>query len=234
MSIDAVLVRLLRPLLARATRGVLREQIEDRYLPDVFCSATRLYRAASQDVPKEKTVGARVMLRLAVFTIALFRSLQAHGVPAGEARALTSEIAWRVYRMLAWAPWKLTRVISNDPLVRVKAAMDLFMRFPYSRPGYSMGYVGTGKRVVAFDVSRCPVAEYFEREGLSDLCTASFCDLDFPLASEWGLELHRARTLARGADHCDFRYCSKKLAVGSEKDAVQQADAGGRALRGRR
>ena len=147
-----------------------------------------------------------VMVRLAAFAASLFRTLEARDLPAGRAQELTSAITWRIYRTLAWLPWKATRVISGDPLARVKAAMDLFMRFPYSRPGYHMDYVDGGNRCVAFDVLRCPVAEYFAREGLSELCAASFCDLDFALASEWSLELHRPLTLSRGNDLCDFRF----------------------------
>jgi len=84
--------------------------------------------------------------------------------------------------------------------------MDLFMRFPYNKPGYAIEYVVAGDEVVAFDVYRCPVAEYFVREGLSDLCAVCFCDLDFKLAQEWGLKLHRLHTLSRGGDRCDFRF----------------------------
>ncbi|MDH4139937.1 MAG: L-2-amino-thiazoline-4-carboxylic acid hydrolase [Coriobacteriia bacterium] len=60
-----------------------------------------------------------------------------------------------------------------------------------------MGHVDDGDWRVAFDVTRCPVADYFAREGLSGLCAASFCDLDFRLASEWNAELCRPLTISR-------------------------------------
>ena len=149
------------------------------------------------------------MIRLAAFTVCLFRTMEAREVPADRAKELTSEITWRIYRKLAWLPWKATRVLSGDPLVRAKATMDLLMRFPYSRPAYHMDYVDAGNERVAFDVSRCPVAEYFAREALSGLGAASFCGLDFALASEWGLDLDRPRTITQGNDRCDFRFCRR-------------------------
>lgn len=59
---------------------------------------------------------------------------------------------------------------------------------------------------LVFDCLRCPVAEYFVRHGEGDLCYATFCRLDFPLAEQWGGRLERAGTLAIGAPVCDFRW----------------------------
>jgi ubiquinone biosynthesis protein len=50
------------------------------------------------------------------------------------------------------------------------------------------------------------VAEYFLRHGEGDLCYATFCRLDFPLAEQWGGRLERTGTLAIGAPVCDFRW----------------------------
>jgi ubiquinone biosynthesis protein len=60
--------------------------------------------------------------------------------------------------------------------------------------------------VVAFDVRRCPVAEYLSAQGLSELCVEAWCNLDVPLASKWGARLERTGTLAQGAERCDFRW----------------------------
>jgi ubiquinone biosynthesis protein len=60
---------------------------------------------------------------------------------------------------------------------------------------------------VAFDVRRCPVAEHFRAEGLSQLCVESWCNLDYAVAEKWGARLERTTTLAEGAERCDFRWC---------------------------
>jgi ubiquinone biosynthesis protein len=63
-----------------------------------------------------------------------------------------------------------------------------------------------GEDVVAFDVRRCPVAEYFRAQGLSQVCVDAWCNLDLPLARKWGARLERTGTLAQGAERCDFRW----------------------------
>jgi ubiquinone biosynthesis protein len=100
----------------------------------------------------------------------------------------------------------LTRLRHGDPLRRVRLAMGWFRRFPYAAPGYRMVDVDCGEGEYGFDVLRCPAAEYFAAQGMSELCGEAFCDLDFPLAEEWGVELRRPETLARGGTRCDFRF----------------------------
>ncbi len=210
MGLDAILVTIVRPLIRHETRRAVATALGAGASRTVFAMTKALYREYSRSIPRESTIGARVMVRLAAHTAALFRSLLHHEVPDAKALRLTAEITWRVYRKLAWLPWAVTRLRSRDPLSRVRMAMDLFMRFPYARPGYRMHYVDCGDQTVGFDVHRCPVSEYFARAGLSKLCSAAFCDLDFPLADKWGLELHRGLTLSKGDAHCAFRYHPRK------------------------
>ena len=101
-------------------------------------------------------------------------------------------------------------------LGRVKRALDLFMVFPYAAPGYDMAYVDEGPGVVGFDVWRCPAAELFEAHGLSALCKEAFCDLDYPLADMWGVELERTHTLSTGGPCCNFRFRDKPTELASK------------------
>ena len=59
---------------------------------------------------------------------------------------------------------------------------------------------------VAFDCTKCPVAEFFGQPDASELCVQTFCRLDFPLAEKWGGKLKRNGTIASGAPVCDFRW----------------------------
>ncbi|MFQ5596376.1 MAG: L-2-amino-thiazoline-4-carboxylic acid hydrolase [Anaerolineae bacterium] len=103
--------------------------------------------------------------------------------------------------------------------------MDWFVRFPYTAPGYQMQYVEAEKNTVAFDVGwcptyRCPAADYFARQGLSELCVSAFCDLDPPLADQWGVTLERSQTLAGGATHCNFRFRPRQEKNGVEGETA--------------
>lgn len=97
-------------------------------------------------------------------------------------------------------------MVARTPIHRVRSAMNAYMRFPYASPGYEMEYVSAEGECVAFDVRRCPAADFFRRQGLSDLCVAAFCNLDYLLAEGWSVTLERSQTLAEGASHCDFRF----------------------------
>lgn len=206
MSADLLAIRLLRPLFVRAMRRALQDKFPPDELKQIIQDAWRHYDDLAQNLPIEPTRGARVMVQLAAMTVGLHNALCAAGLSGEEARETTAQVTWCVYEKLAMPPWQLTRPLAKDRLARVKRVMDWFMRFPYVAPGYDMRYVNAGEDAVAFDVYRCPAAEYFIDQGLSELCVSAFCNLDFPLADRWGVTLERSQTLASGATHCDFRF----------------------------
>ena len=80
----------------------------------------------------------------------------------------------------------------------------LTLSFPFNAPGYLIEPVSTTSGT-AFDVVRCPNADYFRGEGAIDLCTASWCNLDYALAELTSEKLVRTKTLVRGDGRCDFR-----------------------------
>ena len=81
---------------------------------------------------------------------------------------------------------------------------DVSLSFPFNAPGYRVEPVagGTG---TSFDVVRCPIADYFRKQGTIDLCSASWCGLDYAFAELTHQKLVRTKTLVRGDDRCDFR-----------------------------
>lgn len=81
---------------------------------------------------------------------------------------------------------------------------DVSLHFPFNAPGYLIE-AAEADGGTAFDVVRCPVADYFRREGSVDLCTATWCNLDYALAELTGEKLVRTKTLVRGDGRCDFR-----------------------------
>jgi len=64
---------------------------------------------------------------------------------------------------------------------------------------------------VGWDQKKCPVYEFFKKEGAVEL-TKAYCDMD-KLAAEFvsdHIELKRQRTLANGDNICDFYYYKKQ------------------------
>ncbi len=214
--LKALLKLLLTPAARRALRGSVRSREVERALQETW----RIYDRLLPKIPKESTWGGRLMVRLAACAVSLYRALLQMNVPGEEAARLVSAAAWLVYEKMALAPRVLAALVTRDPLRRLRMATDLFRRFPFGPPSYRMEDVPAESGVVAFDVLRCPVAEFFRREGQPELCVSTFCQLDFPLARTGGGTLERTSTIAAGAERCDFRW--RVLAQAPTRSALQR------------
>ncbi|MGM0578855.1 MAG: L-2-amino-thiazoline-4-carboxylic acid hydrolase [Myxococcota bacterium] len=192
----------LRPLVREALRGRLEPAEADAVLD----FALRDYAARRPRLPAEPGLNGRLMVRLAALTVGVYRALSDAGLSPEEARDLTARVTGSAYRRMAAVPGALSAMLAGDPVDRVRRATRTFRRFPFGPPAYRMEDVPADERTVAFDVLRCPAADYFRSQGLGPLCQAAWCDLDYPLARAWGTRLERTTTLAGGGARCDFRW----------------------------
>lgn len=199
-------IRLLKPILAPPTRRELAGRFDPCEIQAILDDAFNDYDTQAPDLPREASAGGRLMVHVAALTMGFYRALLARRVPESEARSLTAGVTWRAYDKMATIPTVFSTIGASSARDRVKRATDLFRRFPFSSPSYDMVDVDAADDVVAFDVRRCPAAAYFRAHGLGELCLASWCNLDFPLATRWGAGLDRSQTIAEGSDHCDFRW----------------------------
>ena len=204
--ISKLIVAGLRPFLIKAMRATLCDTVPADQLKLQIRATWQHYGALARELPAASTLGASIMTRLAAMTTAVYQSLRQAELPEAEAKEKTAQVSWLVYQKVTMPPWWLTRLLARNSLVRVRRAMGWFMRFPYTAPGYQMQFVPAAVDTVAFDVHRCPAADYFAGRGLSELCVSAFCNLDYPLADKWGVTLERPQTLASGAAFCDFRF----------------------------
>ncbi|HVA29546.1 MAG TPA: AarF/UbiB family protein, partial [Candidatus Baltobacteraceae bacterium] len=156
--------------------------------------------------PQQSTPGASIMTRLASVTIAAYRTLLPHVAVPEEATRIVYDIAWGLYREMGSLTWAATGTFASSDPTRLRLATDIFRTFPFSAPSYEWQSVAASGAATAFDCVRCPVAEYFENEGLSELCVQTWCALDFPLATLWHGRLERTGSIAGGAPRCDFRW----------------------------
>ncbi|MFI5303112.1 MAG: L-2-amino-thiazoline-4-carboxylic acid hydrolase [Polyangiales bacterium] len=206
------------PLAMRAARRALVGRVRVRLSPErgrftredvarVLDGAWRRYDEAVGRLPTQPTRGSAMNVRLACFTVSVLDELLATGAERDYTIELVADATWRVYRI--WARLaSVTGSKSNALAFAAKKASDregaVSLRFPFNAPGYVIEEVvtegGTG-----FDVVHCPVASYFRERGAVDLCTASWCNLDFALSEMTHQKLVRTKTLVRGADRCDFR-----------------------------
>ncbi len=203
-----------RPLLARVVRAELENvdylHLDRPAIERVLRKTWRLYEAEAPTLPEESTPGARLNVRLAALTLAVYRAVRAEGVSADDTRRGVTGAVWRVSRWWGVLPDTIARTVTRDSLRRLRICTDLFRRFPFNPPGYIMEDLPDVKSV-AFDVRRCSVAEYFLREGEGAVCQEAWCDQDFPLARMWDGRLDRTMTIAEGCTHCNFRWRSAKV-----------------------
>jgi len=135
----------------------------------------------------------------------MFRALLADGIERNYAIELVGDACWKIYGQWGRIPGTVARLRTRDPVRRMQTSVDMFLRFPFNRPGYrNEDRPEPAGR--ALDMLRCPVAEYLASHEASDLTLGSWCNLDFPLAHQWGGTLERHSSLAGGADRCDFRF----------------------------
>lgn len=157
-------------------------------------------------VPIQPTMGAVFTTHLAAATLAVHEVLVLHGVSAAESYRLLYDIGWRIYVQMGEPPLLVASAFTRDPHKRLKLATDLFRVFPFGSPSYEWRDVPSTDGAIAFDCTKCPVAEFFASQNASELCVQTFCRLDFPLAEKWGGQLKRTGTIASGAPLCDFRW----------------------------
>ncbi|MEO9130841.1 MAG: L-2-amino-thiazoline-4-carboxylic acid hydrolase [Sphingomonas sp.] len=162
-------------------------------------------------MPDEPTIGSGMNVRLACFTMSFFDALLAIGTDREYAIELVADVTWRVYRTWSVLASALTHLTPGKRTALAfavkrpgKAGGAVSLTFPFNAPGYVIETVPV-EAGTAFNVLRCPVAEYFRKQGAADLCSSSWCNLDYPLAELTDEKLVRTSTLVTGGHHCDFR-----------------------------
>lgn len=198
--------RVLRAVLAPLARKTLADALSADVVERAIASAFAAHEARADLGSREESWGGRLMMELASLTIGFHEALLRETRDEARARRLTAAVTWAAYRHMARLPGWYARVRSDQPLVQLRRATGAFRQAPFGLPAYVMRDVDAGEDVVAFDVLRCPVAELMHAHGLDQLCVESWCDLDFPLAREWGGWLERELALANGDSRCSFRW----------------------------
>lgn len=139
------------------------------------------------------------------WSCALYRALQEHSISDAEAVVVVEAIMADVYRPVPVAIFKLSRLRSAKRETRVKWILGMITGHVLPAPPFCYRHIPS-ETGVAFDVTLCPFASYFNEQGLPELTEPAAGNLDYVMAREWGVELIRTQTIAEGAAHCDFRW----------------------------
>ena len=165
------------------------------------------YNILKQNAPFEKTLGARIMLKNGIVSLALYRAIGKVAVGEDYATELCTDILWKFYIKQIRVQRFIARFLHRKPQQQMNMLQRIFLRFPLTRPGYDWKINEMGE-VSAYDITRCPVYDYFKSQGPNELefFRNSWCTLDFPLAEYLvrGGKYERTHTLSAGDDMCDM------------------------------
>ena len=144
---------LYRPLATRAARHVLVGRNRAPQSPDrgrctlgevnaLLKKAWIDYAARAKKLSPEPTVGSRMNVRLACFTMAFFEALLAVGTDRKYVIDLVADSAWRVYRLWSTIALGLSRLRPGKTTSLAFAVSkggerpNLSLSFPFNAPGY--------------------------------------------------------------------------------------------------
>jgi hypothetical protein len=157
-----------RPLASRAARHVLVGRNRAPQSPDrgrftredvngLLKQAWVDYAKRTKRLPPEPTLGSRMNVRLACFTMAFFEALLTAGTDREYAINLVADAAWRVYRLWSVIALGLARLRPGKTTSLAFAVSkdgereNLSLSFPFNAPGYLIEAVSADKGT-AFDV----------------------------------------------------------------------------------
>ena len=186
----------------RAASNRLKEHFPDKSVQ--VWRSTRSWQSQLAPNRPRHSASVNLMMRYMEWSCALYRAVQEHGMSQAEAGALVETIMLEVYQPVPAAWFKLSRLRSAKRETRVKWLLDSLTRHFYTSPFHHRHL--PSEAGVAFDVTLCPLADYFKDQGVPELTPHAACNLDYGAAREFGVELVRSQTIADGAAHCDFRW----------------------------
>jgi hypothetical protein len=168
----------------------------------------RIFDILSSEIPREPTIGAKHNVRFACLALCLLKALDEEGVGREYARILISDILWQIYKIGASVPLLIARLLTRDRKRRVRLCAQLFMAFPFNRPGYQYQILpdDSAENAIAVKWTRCPKIDYLKTHQAEDLCLECLCNLDYPLLEYWGGRFDRPCTQAEGAAFCHMRF----------------------------
>jgi L-2-amino-thiazoline-4-carboxylic acid hydrolase len=159
-------------------------------------------------VERNMTHGSCQNELLAVLALAIYRTLLADGVQAKYATELVTDLVWKIYEKWVVLPRLVARWAKDDPQEQMNLMLRMFLRYPFSRPGYDWKAWTEDSGAYAIDFYRCPMRDYMRSQGEEEFMLNSICTLDFALAQVMtgGGRYQRPHTLSAGDRVCDMKW----------------------------
>lgn len=185
-----------------ASRILAREMPADQAAR--IWDTTKSLQAELRKTRPRHSLGLNMVLRYFEWDCALFLAAKQAGLSVATAGRLVEEINWAVFGPGIALNFSISRLRSKHLRVRVKWVTDLLFSVLFTAP-FKRTTLPSAKDV-AFNVTVCPLAQYFRDHGVPELTRYAACSLDYRMAADWGVQLERTQTIAEGHKLCDFRF----------------------------
>lgn len=178
--------------------------------------------------------GSRLMVELAVYTVAADRTLRDSDLDPESARDALADIGWSVYRRLLAFSSLPARLVTSDPGKRLQWSIRGLLIFPFrlvGAPGYSAKVFREGEDIHTH-FTHCPPQSFARRiadetgdhAALTGFAN-SWCKYDWPGADLIAADGHRGhyvrrRTLSAGDTVCDMCWAARAPRETSENNKV--------------
>ncbi|MAG79751.1 MULTISPECIES: L-2-amino-thiazoline-4-carboxylic acid hydrolase [unclassified Limnobacter] len=182
-------------------------QVKPVVTAQLWQTAQRIQQSIQHTRPPH-SLGLGLIMRYMEWDVALYRAALEEGMPRTEAGQLIETINWQIFGPPIELGFKLSRLRSAKALVRARWLTNLMFKVMFTKPFART--VHPTSSAVAFDVTVCPLANYFKQQGVPELTRHAACSLDHQMAAQWGLQLQRAQTIAQAHPLCDFRFVPPK------------------------
>ena len=106
---------------------------------------------------------------------------------------------------------KLMRIMGrlSDPFAVLRIGNRVVLKMSYPPEGWTVEWVEDSERCIAYDISECFYLNMLTAYGAPEL-TAHFCrGDDVQFGNIPGVAWERTKTLGRGDDRCNFRFCNR-------------------------
>lgn len=167
--------------------------------------------------------GNRLMVELAVWTVAAHRVLLDQGVAPDAARALVADLGWGIYAPMLRLSSLPARLFSRDPGRRLRWTIRTLLVFPFraaGAPGYAVQTRIEGEDILTH-FTHCPPQSFVRRlveaqqdRGDLEAFRESWCRYDWPgadIIAGDGKRGHyrRRQTLSHGDPMCDMCWLAR-------------------------
>lgn len=161
------------------------------------------------------SLGTNHLLRYMEWDCALYLAAQEQGIAQSSAKELIEKINWSIFGSANKAVFYISRLRSSQLLTRIDWIINLMFLLIFTAP--FQYHKHTNSNEVAFDVTLCPLANYFKEQNVPELTASAACSLDNHMANLWGVTLTRPQTIAQNHPLCEFHFHPKLVKLESAK-----------------